>query len=52
MSYKDDRGISSQNARDALIEILTRTAKGKKLSWQLLYDPGQQLYAINIHPVQ
>ncbi len=52
INYKDDTGISSQNARDALTEILTRTAKGKKLSWQLLYDPGQQVYAINIHAVQ
>ena len=52
INYKDDKGISSQNARDALTEILTRTAKGKKLSWQLLYDPGQQMYALNIHRVQ
>ena len=52
LSSKDDAGIISQNARDALTEILTRFGKGRKLSWQLLYDPGQRLYAINIHLVQ
>ncbi|MCA1579040.1 MAG: hypothetical protein LC794_16950 [Acidobacteria bacterium] len=52
INYKDDEGISSQNARDALTEILTRIAKGKKLSWQLLYNPGQQFYVLNIHRVQ
>jgi hypothetical protein len=52
VSYKDDKGVNSQNARDALSEILTRAGKGMKLSWQLLYDPGQKIYAINIHPVR
>lgn len=52
MNYTDDKGIGSQTARDALSEILTRVGKNTKLSWQLLYDPGQQIYAINIHRVQ
>ena len=51
LTYKDDHGISSQSARDALTEILTRSGRGRKLSWQLFYDPGQQIYAINIHSV-
>lgn len=52
VTYKDDQGLSSQNARDALAQILRRIGKGAKLSWQLLYDPGQQIYAINIHRVR
>lgn len=52
VTYKDDLGLSSQNARDALAQILKRIGKGAKLSWQLLYDPGQQIYAINIHRVR
>lgn len=52
LSYKDDRGISSPNARDALSEILMRVGKTTKLSWQVFYDPGRQIYAINIHSVQ
>lgn len=52
LNYKDANGLSSQNARDGLTEILTRIGKGAKLSWQLFYDPGQQLYAINVHLVQ
>lgn len=52
LSYKDDKGFSSQNARDVLTEILMRAGKGVKLSWQLFYDPGLRIYAINIHPVQ
>lgn len=52
LTYRDDEGLSSQSARDGLIEILTRAGKGKKLSWQLFYDPGQKIYAINIHRVE
>jgi hypothetical protein len=52
LSYKDDKGLSSQNARDALTEILMRSGKDAKLSWQLLYDPGQKVYAINVHSIR
>ena len=51
LTYKDDKDLTSQNARDALTEILARFGKGRKLSWQLFYDPGQKIYAINIHLV-
>lgn len=51
-SYKDDKGLSPQNARDGLTEILIRAGKGTKLSWQLFYDPGREIYAINIHTVR
>lgn len=51
MRYKDDKGLSSQSARDALAEILLRSSKRVKLSWQLFYDPGLKTYAINIHSV-
>jgi hypothetical protein len=52
LASKDDKGLTSANARDALTEILMRFGKGRKLSWQLFYDPGQKVYAINIHLVQ
>jgi hypothetical protein len=52
LTYKDDQGLNSPNARDALTEILSRVGKEVKLSWQLFYDPGQKIYAINIHRVQ
>jgi len=52
LSSKDDKGLSMQSARDALTEILMRSGKRMKLSWQLFYDPGQKIYAINIHSVQ
>jgi hypothetical protein len=52
MSYKDDKGLSSPNARDALTDILLRSGKGPKLSWQLLYSPSQQFYVINIHLIK
>ena len=49
---KDDQGLNSQTAREALSEILTRYGRGVKLSWQLFYEPGQRTYAINIHRVK
>jgi hypothetical protein len=52
LSYKDDKELITQSARDALTEILMRSGKRMKLSWQLFYDPGQKIYAINIHSVQ
>ncbi|HKN82234.1 MAG TPA: hypothetical protein VJW17_02305 [Pyrinomonadaceae bacterium] len=32
-----------------LTSLLKRT--GTRLSWQLLYDPGLKVYALNIHGV-
>jgi hypothetical protein len=48
----DAQSLSSPNARDALTEILVRFGRGSRLSWQLLYDPGQKVYVINIYRVQ
>lgn len=50
-TYKENQGLSSPNAREALTEILATVGKGSKLSWQLFYDPGLKLYAINIYKV-
>lgn len=52
LTDKDEQGLSSQNARDALVDILARFGRGVKLSWQIFYDPGQKIYAINIHQVK
>lgn len=51
LTYKENQGLSYPNARDALTQILATVGEGRKLSWQLLYDPGLKLYAINIHRV-
>ena len=51
LRYKDEQGLSSQSTRDALTEILKRSGKRVKLSWQLFYEPGLKSYAINIHSV-
>lgn len=50
-TYKENQRLSSPNARDALTEILATVGKGSKLSWQLFYDPGLKLYALNIYRV-
>lgn len=50
-TFKENQGLSFPNARDALTEILATVGKGSKLSWQLFYDPGLKLYAINIYRV-
>jgi hypothetical protein len=52
LNYKDAQGLTSQSGREALTEILTRAGKGKKLSWQLFYEPGLRMYALNIYRVQ
>jgi len=51
LRHKDQHGIASLKARDALIQLLKRTSNGAKLSWQLLYDPGLKMYALNLHVV-
>ncbi len=51
LQHKDHQEIKTMKARDALVRLLDRTANGTKLSWQLLYDPGLKMYALNIHPV-
>jgi hypothetical protein len=43
------QGASSEIARDVLIRTLESTKH--KLSWRLLYSPGQKLYALNLRGV-
>lgn len=50
-TYKDKQGLSFPNARDALTEILETVGKRSQLSWQLFYDPGLKLYALNVYRV-
>jgi hypothetical protein len=49
--YKD-REERKMKARDALAQLLEKTRSGAPLSWRLLYDPGQKIYALNIRPIQ
>ena len=49
--YKD-RQERKMKARDALVQLLEKTRNGARLSWRLLYDPGQKIYALNIRPIQ
>lgn len=51
LQHRDQLGAESQRARDTLVQLLERTSKGMKLSWQLFYDPGMKIYALNIHVV-
>ena len=51
LQHKDQQGVAGQKAREFLVQLLESIAKGKKLSWQLLYDPGMKIYALNIHVV-
>ncbi|HLA10739.1 MAG TPA: hypothetical protein VJ023_09105 [Pyrinomonadaceae bacterium] len=51
LQHKDQEGADSQRARETLSQLLERTGKGMKLSWQLFYDPGMKIYALNIHVV-
>lgn len=50
-NYKDKQGLNFPNARDALTEILETVGKRSQLSWQLFYDPGLKLYALNVYRV-
>lgn len=49
--YKD-REERKMKARDALTQLLEKTRNGAPLSWRLLYDPGQKIYALNIRSIQ
>jgi hypothetical protein len=51
LQHKDHQGISSRKARDVLVQLLESIGKGTKLSWQLFYDPGMKIYALNIHAI-
>lgn len=47
--YHDRQGATSQRARDVLVNLLKGV--GDNFSWQLFYDPGMKVYALNIHQV-
>jgi hypothetical protein len=47
--YQDRTGATSGRARDILVHLLRNS--GGRLSWQLLYDPGRKMYALNIHEI-
>ncbi len=47
--HRDQEGATSETARDVLLKLLERT--GTNLSWQLFYEPGIRMYALNIHQV-
>ena len=47
--YHDREGGISNKARDVLVNLLK--GAGNDLSWQLFYDPGLKMYALNIHRV-
>ncbi|MEK6337748.1 MAG: hypothetical protein AABM67_22745 [Acidobacteriota bacterium] len=51
LQHKENQGVDNAIARDFLPQLLERAGKGTRLSWQLFYDPGLKMYALNIHPV-
>lgn len=51
LRQRDEKGASRQRAREVLFQLLQRMSNGTKLSWQLFYDPGMKIYALNIHIV-
>jgi hypothetical protein len=52
IEHKDQHGVAGRKAREALAQLLERMGNGTNLSWQLLYDPGMKMYALNIHGVR
>lgn len=51
MQPRNQQGAAGERARDVLVNMLEDIKSGTKLSWQLLYDPGMQMYVLNIHEV-
>lgn len=51
LRHKDSQGAEGQRAREFLVQLLQRISPDRPLSWQLLYDPGLKMYALNIHVV-
>ncbi len=49
---RTQRGAANQKARDVLDTMLEDIKSGTNLSWQLFYDPGMKMYALNIHQVR
>ncbi len=48
---RDQQGVASQKARDALVNTFATMDYGTDLSWRLLYDPGDKMYVLNIRLV-
>jgi hypothetical protein len=51
LQHKENQEVESAIARDVLVQLLERAGNGTRLSWQLFYDPGLRMYALNIHRV-
>jgi hypothetical protein len=51
LQHKDQYGTAGRKAREVLVQLFERVGKGMRLSWQLFYDPGLRMYALNIHVV-
>jgi hypothetical protein len=51
--HQDEQGAASQTAREVLVNMFETMTKDSetKLSWRLLYDPGDKRYALNIHMI-
>lgn len=49
LQHKDSQGATGQRAREFLVQLLQRISPDRPLSWQLLYDPGLKMYALNIY---
>jgi hypothetical protein len=49
--YQERQDGRPQKARNALVSLIQRVHSGSVLSWRLLYDPGQKVYALNIHEI-
>ena len=49
LRHKDSEGAAGQPAREFLVQLLQRISPDRPLSWQLLYDPGLKMYALNIY---
>lgn len=52
VSHKDRQETKNLKARDALIRLFQRTASDANLTWQLFYDPGVKMYALNIQRIE
>jgi hypothetical protein len=49
--HQTESGAKNQRARDFLTNELDQITGQVKWSWQLLYDPGEKTYFLNVHGV-
>lgn len=45
-----ENAVSGESARSVLERIVRAT--GRRVSWRLYYDPGLQMYALNLHLIK